>query len=89
MDDSVIVENLSKSFRLYHEKSKSVFDLVRTAINKNPYEMLHVLNDVSFSVKKGEMVGILGRNGITDRVPQALQKIVPPIAKARNKAQGT
>ena len=47
MDDSVIVENLSKSFRLYHEKSKSVFDLVRTAINKNPYEMLQVLNDVS------------------------------------------
>ena len=64
MDDSVIVENLSKSFRLYHEKSKSVFDLVRTVINKNPYEMLHVLNDVSFSVKKGEMLGILGRNGI-------------------------
>jgi len=64
MDDSVIVENLSKSFRLYHEKSKSVFDLVRTAVNRNPYEMLHVLNNVSFSVKKGEMLGILGRNGI-------------------------
>jgi lipopolysaccharide transport system ATP-binding protein len=26
--------------------------------------MLHVLNDVSFSVKKGEMLGILGKNGI-------------------------
>ena len=64
MQDSVIVENLSKSFRLYHEKSKSVFDLVRTALNKNTYEMLHVLNDVSFSVKKGEMLGILGKNGI-------------------------
>lgn len=64
MEDSVIVENLSKSFKLYHEKSKSVFDLVRTALNKNTYEMLHVLNDVSFSVKKGEMLGILGKNGI-------------------------
>lgn len=64
MDDSVVVEHLSKSFRLYHEKSKSIFDLVRTAMNKNPYEMLNVLDDVSFSVKKGEMIGILGRNGI-------------------------
>lgn len=64
MNDSLIVENLSKSFKLYHEKSKSIFDLIRTVINKNPYETLHVLNDISFSVKKGEMLGILGKNGI-------------------------
>lgn len=64
MEDNVIVENLSKSFRLYHERRKSVFDLVRGAFNKNPYEELNILNDVSFSVKKGEIFGILGRNGI-------------------------
>lgn len=64
MDDVVIVENLSKSFRLYHERSKSVFDLVRSAFNKNPYEVLNVLNEISFSVKSGEILGILGKNGI-------------------------
>lgn len=64
MEDSIIVENLSKSFRLYHERTKSVFDLVKTAFKKNPYENLQILDNVSFSVKKGEILGILGRNGI-------------------------
>ena len=64
MEDVVQVENLSKSFRLYHERSKTVFDLARSAFNKNPYEILNVLNDISFSVKNGEILGILGKNGI-------------------------
>jgi len=64
MNDSVIVENISKSFRLYHERSKTVFDVARTIFNKNTYEMMQILDNVSFSVKRGEILGILGRNGI-------------------------
>jgi len=65
MTESIIVENVSKTFKLHHEKSNSVYELVTGFINKNRnYENLEVLKNISFSVKKGEMLGILGRNGV-------------------------
>lgn len=66
MDDIAIkVEHLSKSFRIYHEKKDSIFDYVMNIFNKKRnFEILHVLNDISFEVKKGETFGIIGRNGV-------------------------
>jgi len=64
LENVVVFENVSKSFRFYHEQRKSLFEYLISVFNKKKYfEDLTVLNDISFSVKKGEMIGILGVNG--------------------------
>jgi ABC-2 type transport system ATP-binding protein len=59
---AVSVEGVSKRFRLYHEKYTSLKERVIRA-GRIPYEDLWALRGVSFAVKEGETVGILGRNG--------------------------
>ena len=60
-DYTVQVKNVSKNFRIYHERYDSVYEKVTGWFNKKEhYEDLQVLKDVSFSVRKGEMVGIVG-----------------------------
>ena len=61
---AVEVKNVSKKFRIYHEKRDSVYETITGWFSKSKhYEELQVLKDVSFSVKKGEMLGIIGKNG--------------------------
>ena len=61
---AINVENVSKTFRIYHEKRDSIYETIIGVISKKKYyEEIEVLKDVSFSVKKGEMFGIIGRNG--------------------------
>ncbi len=63
-NNAIEVHNLSKSFKIYHERKTTLYEHIVGvfARNKN-YEELKVLDNVSFSVKKGEMLGIIGRNG--------------------------
>ena len=51
--DAIIVKNVTKTFRL----SKKIGD------ENNEKNLIHALNEVSFSVKKGEILGVIGRNG--------------------------
>jgi len=61
---SINVENVSKAFRIYHEKRDTVYEAITGFFNKKKhYEKLQVLDDVSFDIKKGEMFGIIGKNG--------------------------
>ena len=63
-ENSINVKNLSKKFRLYHEKRTTLYESITGSINRKPhYETLQVLDDISFNVKKGESFGIVGRNG--------------------------
>ena len=58
------VKNLTRIFRKHHESSEDVFSKIKSClIKKNGYEELKVLDGISFELKKGEMLGILGRNG--------------------------
>lgn len=62
--NAVEVTNVSKSFRLYHENASTLYEHLTGILNKKRhYEELKVLDDISFNVKKGEMIGIIGRNG--------------------------
>lgn len=66
MSDSnaIEVKNVTKTFRIHHEKKATVFDVLASLANRNNHsENLVVLDDISFEVKKGEMFGIVGRNG--------------------------
>ena len=66
MDSDVAIEvkNVSKTFKIHHEKKTSVYEYLTSLFNRNnSFEDLTVLKNLSFSVKKGEMLGIIGLNG--------------------------
>ena len=60
MENAVELKNIRKTFR-YFKKDYMVFYWLFT--NKGFTNEFKVLNDVSFTLKKGEVVGILGKNG--------------------------
>lgn len=61
---SIVLENVSKSFRLFHERKTSVYEYITSFFDKRrTFEELPVLKDISFSVSKGQMLGIIGFNG--------------------------
>lgn len=63
MSEYVIeVKNISKSFKIYLDKGYSLRDKL-LFWNRNRYEELKVLENVSFSIEKGEAVGLIGHNG--------------------------
>tara|TARA_B100001167_G_scaffold46423_1_gene26743 strand:+ start:611 stop:1360 length:750 start_codon:yes stop_codon:yes gene_type:complete len=63
-DYAINVKNISKKFRLYHEKRDSIFEAATSFFQKKRhYEILQALDSVSFNVKQGEIFGIIGRNG--------------------------
>ena len=63
-ENTINIKNVSKKFRLYHEKRNTLYESLTGRLNRNPhYETLQVLENVSFNVKKGECLGIVGRNG--------------------------
>jgi len=61
---AIIVDNISKKFRIPHEKKTTVFQNIVGLIKRQfDYEEFWALKDVSFEVNKGEAFGIIGRNG--------------------------
>lgn len=54
------IKNVSKTYKLYKNERKRLL----SAFNKNiGYIRKDAINDISFSVKKGESIAIFGRNG--------------------------
>jgi len=63
-DVAIEVKNLSKTFRIHHEKKNSVYEYLTSIFNRNnSFEDFTALKNLNFSVKKGEMLGIIGLNG--------------------------
>ena len=60
--DAIQVKDVYKSYRIYHDKSSSLKEKV-LFWKRNRYEIRQVLQGVSFSVSKGEAVGLIGVNG--------------------------
>ena len=62
--DIIVVDHLSKSFKLPTERSwglkQAIFNRLKGI---KGYTKQEVLKDISFTVKKGEFLGIVGRNG--------------------------
>jgi ABC-2 type transport system ATP-binding protein len=62
-DLAIKVDNVSKTFRIPHEKITTIRGAFVSALKSHGYEEFKALDDVSFEVKKGEFFGIIGRNG--------------------------
>ena len=61
---AVSVKHVSKKFKIYHEKSDSIFEaMIGFMQEKKNSEILQALDDISFDVKRGEIFGIVGPNG--------------------------
>lgn len=56
------VDNVYKSFKIYYDKGASFKERVIFK-NRNRHEVHEVLKGVSLSIKKGEVVGLIGENG--------------------------
>ena len=59
---SIEVDNIKKSFRVYHDKG---FTLKEASLFKKrrSYEIRNVIDGLSFKVKRGEAVALVGHNG--------------------------
>lgn len=58
------VKNVSMSFRLSQDRIQSIKEyLVTLAKGKLKYKEFWALKNVSFTVRPGEVLGIIGRNG--------------------------
>lgn len=56
------VKNIKKKFRVFKDRGFTLKDLVLFKARRE-YEERIVLNDISFDVKKGEAIGLIGKNG--------------------------
>lgn len=63
LDGNVIeVENITKKFRVYLDKGHTLKEKILFKKRRN-YEDRKVLRGISFQVKKGEAIGLIGHNG--------------------------
>ena len=95
MNDSIRVDHLSKQYQLGKMSQGGMLRERLANFVKNPFaketnagETLWALKDVSFSVREGEVVGIIGRNGAgKSTLLKVLSKITYPTS-GRVKVRG-
>ena len=59
---AIRAKDVSKIYKLYHKPSERLLDALGIA-GKNRFKEHRALDHVSFEVKKGETIGIIGTNG--------------------------
>ena len=61
-ENAIEVKNVKKKFKVYLDKGSQLKERILFR-GRNRYEERWVLDDVSFEVKKGEAIGLIGHNG--------------------------
>ncbi|MDE6888157.1 MAG: ABC transporter ATP-binding protein [Eubacterium sp.] len=61
-EDVIEVTDVCKKFKVYYDKGKTLKEKALRA-DRNKYTEREVLKEISFCVKKGEAVGLIGQNG--------------------------
>jgi ABC-2 type transport system ATP-binding protein len=60
---AVVVDGVSKSFRLPHERVHTLKERALHPLRRSGHDALRALRDINFVVERGEFFGIVGRNG--------------------------
>ena len=72
------VDNITKSFKVYYDRGQSLKEQI-IRMGKGKYQKREVLKGISFTVKKGEAVGLIGKNGCGKSTTlKLLSKIIYP-----------
>lgn len=61
MENIIEVKKVSKDFKI-HERQKGLYKSIQSLF-QNKYVIKKAVNDISFNIKKGEIVGYIGANG--------------------------
>jgi len=61
-ENAIEVKDVRKHFKVYYDKGHMLRERI-ISFKRNKYEKREVLKGISFSVKKGESIGLIGRNG--------------------------
>jgi len=61
--NAIEVRNVSKRFRIPHERHTTLAERLLTAFRPADVETLHALSDVTLDVPRGSCVGVIGENG--------------------------
>ena len=61
-ENAIEVHNITKNFKVYLDKGRTLKELILFS-KRRRYEKREVLKGISFEVKKGEAIGIIGHNG--------------------------
>src|SRR5258708_5064454 len=85
MNDIITVDNLSKMYTIHHDKTRyksireDIGNIFKRSSDKNKSENFYALRDISFSLKRGETLGIIGANGAgKSTLLKILSRITPP-----------
>jgi ABC-type polysaccharide/polyol phosphate transport system ATPase subunit len=65
-EDKILLEvkNMTKIFSIQHQNNLDIFsEIITRLFRKKQVEKMIVLDDISFDLRQGEMLGILGKNG--------------------------
>ena len=64
-DELVNAENLSMNFSLHERKYDTLKERLVALLHfkRNPIQKINVLEGISFKIKKGESLGVIGHNG--------------------------
>ena len=77
-ENSIEVENVKKCFKVYYDKGNSLKERILFK-KRNRHDIHWVLKGISFEVKKGEAVGLIGKNGCgKSTILKMLTKIMYP-----------
>ena len=77
-ENAIEVKNITKDFKVYYDKGSELKEKM-LFWKRNKYEKRHVLKGISFTVKKGEAIGLVGKNGCGKSTTlKMLTKIIYP-----------
>ena len=62
IEDAIVVKNVTKTFNVFYDRTNTIKEKI-LFWNRTKKEVRTVLKDINLTIKKGEVVGLIGVNG--------------------------